>query len=169
MRYYLIDDNADMRYEEGEEEELLGQCISHDYFYENQEDFDEYLDYDGSVEVCGYYFYPSKILQEMDSEAYSREFDNWVDSQVDNAWQEARYDVEHTRPDGSFYVCQYEIYVYEEDDEDDIDESVQTEQLEDIMENIKQAMNSDAAAEEETHKENQRLEESFMSIFQTLK
>lgn len=43
--------------------------------------YDEFLDADGTVDVCGYAFYPSRVLLEVDPIAYRCGFNDWADSE----------------------------------------------------------------------------------------
>ena len=49
--------------------------------YENQ--FDELLDESGTVEAGGFYFYPSRILKELDPTAYRCGLNDYADSVFD--------------------------------------------------------------------------------------
>ena len=42
--------------------------------------YDESLDSEGTVTVCGMEFYPSRILEELDPVAYRCGYNDWVDS-----------------------------------------------------------------------------------------
>lgn len=166
MKYYLIDNDEDLRYEEGDEDSVMEYCISSDYFEEDEDAFKEWFDEnEGQVYIAGYSFEASEALKELDEDAYREELSNWAENESENAWDEARYEFRHAGHGDTFDICGYTIHVYEEDeesDEDDEDEETFTVKLTTQVEvQIEQ--------EKQIHEENRRLEDAFMAAFQTIK
>ena len=97
MLYYLVDNDEDIRYEDGDEESCIEYCVDPDYFMDDEDGFDEYLnDTEERIQVYGYNFNPADVLH-TDSDAYYEALRNWADCEVDNACDNARYEFNHCR------------------------------------------------------------------------
>ena len=121
--YYLLDNDPDSRYDNIDD--VLDICVTSDYYEGDTEAFNEYLNEEGNIDVAGYDFAPSDILYTMDYNAYQQELSHWAENQVDYGKENYEYDLEHCLPGEWVYVCNYKVYVY--DDEDEEDENTETE------------------------------------------
>lgn len=157
--YYLIDNDEDLRYDDIEE--VLEYCVNVDYFEEDRDGFDEYLDCNGDVDVAGYSYSPSQVLREMGD--YDDAISDWARDQVECNWSEYRWELGRLRDGQSCYVCNYEVYAYD-DEEAEEDEEI----TEEVVEKIEVRVETQIQLEQETKEENKRLENEFMSVFQTL-
>lgn len=159
MRYFLVDDDPDLRYDD--EDELIEHCVSTEYFEDDDEGFDDWLNEEqGRIEVNGHSFYPSEILYSLDQEAYYEDKTNWAEDRAENEREEAYYNARHTRPGDSFYVCGSEVYVYEEDEEYAVDPA-------DAKDTIS-AINKQIEEDQRRQNEDKEREDAFASLFQTL-
>lgn len=167
--YYLIDNEEELRYEEGQEEDVLDYCISSDYFMECEDEFEEWFnESEGSVNIAGHTFEPADILKEMNYDAYREELSCWADNEVDNAYSDARYELEHCSSGDRIDVCNYTVYVYDDDDDEDDDEYTEEEHIEMSNEALIAHVNDLHQKEQEIKNENSRLEDAFMAAFQTI-
>ncbi len=160
MRYFLVDDDPDLRYDD--EDELIDYCVSADYFADDTEGFDEWLDMDGRIDINGHSFMPSEILYAVDPDGYNEDKQSWAEDRAESERENARYEARHTRPGSSFYICGYDIYVYEEDDEPD--ESDDSDNIEDTI----SVINKQIEEAESRRREDQQREDAFESLFQCL-
>lgn len=162
--YFLIDDDPDKRYGENEIDALLERCISAEYFEEDDDAFNEYLDQCyNNYEICGVEYSASQILREVDPDSYNQEKEYWASNEVDNEYENGRYELEHARIGGNIYICNYVISVYDDDDEDeDIEED------EDDIEEVETYVEAQTKQKSTSAQENEELENSFMNVFQTL-
>ena len=48
-----------------------------------EKEYDEYLDADGKINVCGNTYWPSQILKDVDPTAYSTGYTDWSSEQED--------------------------------------------------------------------------------------
>ncbi len=117
--YYLINNDPDQRYDDVDD--VLETCISTDYWTDDTEGFDEYLDDSDRVEVCGYEFNPSDVLKELNYDGYMNELRYWAENRAESEKEDCGYSLEHARNGESVFICGYDVYCYEEDDEDDED------------------------------------------------
>ena len=166
MKYYLIDNDEDLRYEEGDEDSVIEYCVSEDYFREDEDSFKEWFDEnEGSVYIAGYSFEASDAFKELDEGAYYDELSNWAENEADNACDEARYEFRHVSHGDTIDICGYTIHVYEEDEESDEDE----EDEETFAVKLTTQVEVQIEQEKQIHEENRRLEDAFMAAFQTIK
>jgi len=166
--YYLIDDDEELRYEEGQEDDLLDYCISSDYFMECDDDFEEWFnETEGTVYVADHEFEPAAILKELDYSAYREELSNWADNEAENAYSDARYELRDCSNGDHFDVCNYTIYVYSDDEEEE-EEFTQEEQIDNNNEILLAHVNNQLQKEQEIKNENSRLEDAFMAVFQKI-
>lgn len=166
MKYYLIDNDEDLRYEEGDEDSVIEYCVSCDYFEENEDDFNEWFDEnEGSVYIAGYSFDASEALKTLDEDAYREELSNWAENQADEAWDEARYQFRHADHGDTFDICNYTIHVYDEDEDEEEDETDE----ETFTARLTTQVEIQIEQEKKIHEENCRLEDAFMAAFQTIK
>lgn len=163
MKYYLIDNDEDLRYGEGLEDAVIDYCVSTDYWEDDEDMFEEWFnENEGTVYVGSYSFEPADVLKEMDMDAYNEEFNRWINGEADNAREEAEYSFRHANIGDSFDICGYTIYVYDDGDEEDVES-------EDVDDAVTQVYVDKQKREEEfLHAENTRLENAFMQIFQTV-
>lgn len=159
--YYLIDNDPDQRYEQGEEDNVKEECISVDYFESDEDRFDEYLnDTERNVEIYGYEFTPSDVLRSNEG-FYENALEDWANDMVSNEYENADYEFRHCCPGDSFWICNYEIFVYEDEEEE------KPESAEDIT-CLKEQVEQQIKKEEDLRSENSRLEDAFMSVFQSI-
>ena len=78
-------------------------------------EYDECLDSEGPVKVCGLTFYPSRILEELDPTAYRCGFNDWLDSEE---WDEFEGDY-MKRDDIEKVTEEYEEYLEELENEEE--------------------------------------------------
>lgn len=133
--YYLVDDDPEKIYDESNIDQMIEDCISEEYFKENyREQFDTYLDEPGRVDICGYKYWPDEILKRMDPEVYEQEFTSYVDSMLQEAPEWAMTSISVTKPGQSFWICDHQIFCYEDDDED----TVTTDDIEELRKFVKE-------------------------------
>lgn len=118
--YYLINNDPDQRYDDADD--VLDTCISTDYWMDDTDSFDEYLDDGNGVEVAGYDFNPSEVLKELNYDGYMNELRYWAENRADSEREDCGYALERARNGESVFICGYDVYCYEED-EDDEDEN----------------------------------------------
>lgn len=118
--YFLIENDPNMRYDNIQD--VIDNCVSDEYFENDSESFDEYLDQDGSIDVIGYDLYPSNILREMNYDAYMRELRSWAEDRAENEREEAEYRLERARNGDSVWICSYEVYCYEDEEKEEEEE-----------------------------------------------
>lgn len=159
--YYLIDNDPEQKYYDVSD--VLNACITTDYWMDDTDGFDEFLDDGNGVEICGYDFNPSEILREMNFDAYCSELRSWAETRADSEREEGEYDLERARNGQCVYICGYDVYCYEEDDEDeeygdtDGDDKLVFEQLE------KKLLKEKEAEALEAEKDN-AIGDDFLSI-----
>ena len=148
--YYTVDDD-DQRYTL---DEVIERCITSEYWSEDTDAFDQYLDSDGPVEVRGYSFSPSRILYELDEEAYNDELYSWADESANEERRYRREDLENAEDGDEVYACDYTITCHADDeDEEEEDED------DPLMEEYKTGVYTFAFAElERKIQENQKTE-----------
>ena len=78
-----------------------------------EQEYRDILDDNGPVKVCGLTFYPSTILEELDSTAYRCGFNDWLDSEE---WDEFEGDY-MKRDDIEKVTEEYEEYLEELENE----------------------------------------------------
>lgn len=152
--YYLIDNDPDLRFTDVEE--VLQYCVTSDYYEEDYDGFDEYLNEFGSVDVCGYEFSRSEILKELNGDAYSREMCSWAEARAEDDRESFYYDVNNLEPGSSIWVNDYEVFAYEDEEEDELDDPTNYELLEVKIYKQKQV-------EEAIHKEQEKTGNDFLS------
>ena len=157
--YYLIENDEDLRFEDIED--VLEHCISVEYYEEDEDSFDECVNSDGDVEVFGHWYAPSEILREMGD--YHSSIQDWAQEQVENCWSDYRWEVERLRDGQSCYVCNYEVYAYEDEEEPE-----EVKPSEEVISAIETQVEITIKQQETVHEENKRLEDEFMNVFQTL-
>lgn len=154
--YYLIDGNPDQRYDDIED--VLDYCVNSEYYEDDTDSFEEYLNCDGSIEVCGYSFLPSEILYECNHDAYQRELTTWAEEQVEYGRENERYELEHADSGDRVWVCNYEVYVMDDGGDTDGDES-----LEDIVAALEEKLSQKKLDEEEEIKTEKKTENDFLT------
>ena len=161
MRYYLVDDDPDQRYEDLDE--LLDACVTPEYFDDDDDNFREWLDENNrTVEICGYEWEPSEALLALDEDRYCRERWSWAQDMAQDERDNAVYEANHTAPGWSFWICGCDVYVHETDDEEPEEDE---DTADNIMETIKKAVEETSSVEEE----DSQKEMTFESMFQCLK
>lgn len=121
--YYLVDNDPNIRFDNIDD--VLNYCVTSDYYEDDTDSFNEYLDEEGNVDIAGYEFAPSDILYSMDREAYHRELSYWAENQVDYGRESCEYDLEHCSPGERVWVCNYQVYVYDDEEEEEEDEEAE--------------------------------------------
>ena len=122
--YYSVCD-TDQRFDEDDQESLLNYCLDLDYFEDDDDGFRDYVrEQYGSVEVCGYDFDALDIL-ESDDYVYCEAKRDWANNELDNARDNAEYELRHATPGDTIWIGSYEVDVceYEEEDEEEEEES----------------------------------------------
>lgn len=79
MVSYLIDG---ARYTEDEFYERLNYAVSQAF---NEDEFDEYLNDDYSVDILGFSFDASEVLKEMDYSGYDDAYNSWLEDKQEEA------------------------------------------------------------------------------------
>ena len=158
--YYSVCD-TDQRFDEDDQESLLNYCLDLDYFEDDDDGFRDYVrEQYGSVEVCGYDFDALDIL-ESDDYVYCEAKRDWANNELDNARDNAEYELRHATPGDTIWIGSYEVDVceYEEEDEEEEEES-------DIQISIEATVNAQIELETKEREENKRRADSFESLFQ---
>lgn len=142
--YYLINDDPDRRYDDIDA--VLEECVTTEYFENDTDDFDNYLDEDQNIEICGYDFSPSEVLRGMNYDAYQRELTYWAEDRAQNAKDDYAYELNRAEDGEDVWVCEYRVYCYDDDEEDDEetgdtdgDDSLAFKRLEDKLAKEKEA------------------------------
>ena len=159
--YYLIDNDPDQRYEQDEEDNVKEECISTEYFENDEDRFDEYIDdTESSIRIYGYEFAPSDVLRS-DEEIYQNALEDWASTMVNEEYSNAEYEFRNCSPGDSFWICNHEIFVYEDEEEEELKSAG------DIT-CLKEQVEQQIKKEEDQRSENSRLEDAFMSVFQSI-
>ena len=129
--YYLVDDDPLQMYGEEDIDQMIEECTSKEYYRQNyQEEFNNMLDEEGRVEICGCKYWRSDILRAIAPAKYEEEYDSYLDQLVDSTYEWVMDSVSCTRPGGSFYICEHQIFCYE-------DESVELHPITDDIEQLR--------------------------------
>ena len=159
--YYLIDNDPDRRYDNIDD--VLDELVTVEYFESDTDCFDEYLDEDQSIEICGYDFNPSEVLREMNYDAYQRELTYWAENRVDGAKEDYEYELEHARHGEDVWVCDCRVYCYEdEEDEEEYDDTDDDDDL--LFERLEKKILEQKAAEDQIAEEEKTTADDFLSV-----
>lgn len=162
--YYLIDNDENLRYDNIED--VLDYCVSVEYFENDTDGFNDYLNEDGSIEIEGYEYYPADILWHMDRDAYNRELHYWAENQIDDARENGEYELEHTSPGESCWICNSRVYVYDDDEdeeEEDNEESAEVTVKVSSFEELEIKLTRQKEDEENILKEEENVANNFIS------
>lgn len=154
--YYLIDNDEDLKYYDISD--VLDYCVTQEYFEEDTDSFCDYLNQDGNIDVSGYEFEPSDILYTMNSDAYYQELRYWAENQVESSKGDYEYELERALPGSSVYVCGYQVYVYEDENESD-EEELSSEDYSKLEEKIARQKQDETRIKKEAEK----TENDFLS------
>jgi len=166
MRYYLVENDPDLRYEDIED--LIDYCVCPDD-YNNSDEFDEYIDESYSnVDILGYTWTPSSALKTLDETIYAGEMANWVNDRVETVKIVARREAVGFPAGDFFWIGNYEVYIYEDDEaeEEEIQLGIDLDKL--VMD--KAIAQAEVTIEEQraSEEEDKKREMSFESFFQCL-
>ena len=115
--YYLIDNDETRRCDSIDD--VLDECVTAEYYEDDTDGFDEYLDEDQNIEICGYDFNPSEVLREMNYDAYQRELRYWAENRMESAKEDYEYELERASHGEDVWVCDHRVYCYDEEVEED--------------------------------------------------
>ena len=163
--YYRIDNDEDNRCDSVEA--AVEYCIPDDYYDDCQDAFDEYLDEDGEIDVCGVDLYPSTILRELARTQYDDQYNDWAADQLQVAREDANSNLSNLNHGDWCYVAGYQVWAYDDDEEDEEEHCERSqlhldERISSIEKSLSEKAQARASAEEA---ENAELE-SFYDILQ---
>ena len=156
--YYQFDDD-DRRFESIAD--ILDYCVTVDYYMDDADGFDEWIEEsEGTVEICGREFSPAEIFRSMDNYGYEQELQYWAEQQVDTNKSDYRYELEQMTPGDHIIVCNYTIYAYadEEDEDTDGDDLVAA-----TLELLKQKLDKQKEDEARELAEQSKVDNDFLS------
>lgn len=158
--YYLVDNDPDLKFDDIDS--LLDYCVTTDYFMSDEDAFREWIRDNNSVDIDGNTYDPAEVFYQMDSAAYQDSWEYWAESEVENARDNARYDLRHAAPGDEIYITSYTVVVYEDVEEEDEQDCAVDETT--IYE-LRQRLEEQKQQEEEIRQEDTRREASFMQLF----
>lgn len=161
--YYIINQDPETRYEDFDT--ILEYCIPDESFSDDYEAFDEYLDQDGEIEVCGRYYYPSYILREIDNSAYEDEMCSWAENAVENAREEGMYDLRNLAVGAYTYINGERVDCFEDEPEENEEENTS----EELLEELEIKINLQLTEERKESKEQEDRLDEFKNLFMTIK
>ena len=159
--YYLIDNDENLRYDDIED--VLDYCVTSEYYENDTEGFEEYLNEEGTVEVAGYEFEPSEILRELNYDGYQRELQYWAENQIEFGKENFEYDLRHTDPGEFAYIANYKVYVYADSEDEEEDEEDNPD-----MTALKEKLLQNKQEEEEIYHQEEKTGNDFMSLLQII-
>lgn len=160
--YYLV--NNEDRYDDIDS--VLEACINQEYYEEDEDGFEEYIDCEGRVDVCGYEWYPSEILRNMG--VYDEELVHWAEGQVDNAYENYNYELRHAHVGDTVYVCNYDVDVCEDEIEPTGDTDGDEEIYKFSQQELEASIEETKAAEQKIYNEGLKSGENFASLMQII-
>ena len=166
MRYLL--ENGET-FEEDQKEDLIEYCIPDDYYADDYDGFNDYLnDEYGSITIEGNTYYAATILSDYDEDDYDNAKSTWEAERVENDRELAQDQVASLRVGEHTYIGLYRVEAVEEENEEEEEEEDcvrETSRRQSTVEEIKQILSNQYAEEVKQQEENTKLEDSFMKIF----
>jgi hypothetical protein len=159
--YYLIDNDEDLRF--NDISDVLDYCVKSEWYENETDDFDEYLDSDGTVDVCGYEFYPSEILKEMNNSAYQEMLQDWAADMANEQRSESEWELERVSAGDNLWICGYRVYAY--DEEEDNEEGDENEEVDVTFDVLEERLEKQKQQEEAAKKEEEKTGSDFLSLF----
>ena len=158
MRYLVIED--DETYDDIDE--AIEACIEEEW-HRDDDYFEDWVNnrYD-SVDINGERYMPYDILDNMDQGNLEDLRDEYCESENENDWDNARYEIEHNRVGATVIVHNKTIEILSDEEEDEEDEPVYVEDIEDVRARLKQ---QNEFKVEQTI-QNEKEEKDLMSMFQ---
>lgn len=158
--YYLIDNDPNMRYDNAED--VVEAYVTTDYYENNVDGFEEFLDEGNGVEVCGYDFSPSEILRELNYDAYQNELRYWAENEVENNKGDYQYELERASHGEQVWVCSHTVYCYDDDDDDE-EESGDTDGDEQLFAMLEERIRKQKENEAQINEEEEKTGNEFLS------
>ena len=159
--YYLIDNDPGQRY--NNVEDVLNVCVTAEYWEDDTDEFDEYLDEGNGIEIAGYDFSPSEVLREMNYDGYRRELQYWAVNKAEYSREDYRYELERADNGEDVWICDHRVYCYDdevaEEDEYNEDEDGDKASFALLEERIRQQREQETQLREEDRK----TENDFLS------
>lgn len=122
--YYRINED-DREFESAED--VVDYLVTSEYYTDDEEGFNEYLDEEGYITVAGYDFLPSDILYNENRDAYMHELEEWAEAQAETARENFTYELERLNNGESTWVNGYTVTAYEDSETEgdtDVDEEL---------------------------------------------
>lgn len=158
--YYLIDNDPNQRY--NSVDDVLDVCVTTEYYENDTDGFDDYLDEDNNIEVCGYDFNPSEVLKELNYDGYQNELRYWAERQAEDAKESLEYELENARHGEDVWVCDHRVYCYDDDDEDE-EEAADTDGDEDVFALLEERIRQQQESEAQQNEEDEKTGNEFLS------
>lgn len=163
MRIFKIDypDN-DESFTTDELDDLIDAVYDIDYYYEDDEGFEEYLnDQYSSVHICGNVYSAYDILSSCNKDDYCTAMHDWAECEADNRKEELWNELRDMEPGDCIDAFYHTIYCLEQDEDEDMDPA----EAESAM--VAWAVTFRKAVEDQKRRSIQETED-WKSMFQTL-
>ena len=161
MKYRVIED--DEIYDDVDE--AIRQCIEEDW-HRDDDYFEDWVnDRYSSVEINGEWYNPYDILDNMDQGNLDDLRDEYCESENENDWDNARYEIEHGRIGDLITVHNHTIEILDDEDLEEVsdyDRDEHLETIEDVRARLKQENEFKVEQTIQTEKE----EKDLMNMFQ---
>lgn len=165
--YYMTDD--DTRY--NTVDEVLESLVTAEYFEDDYESFDDYVNETTRIEVLGYRFDPSEVLYKLNEDAYTSEIRSWAEAEAEAQRDSYRYDLIALSDGETTWICGERVTAFEEEVEEGeydcenychVDESSASPPV--TMEDLEKLIEKRKAHEAEQAKENEEAENLFIGF-----
>ena len=159
--YYLVDNDEDIRFDDVSD--VLDYCVNSEYYEDDADSFNDWLDQEGTIEVSGYEFNPSEVLHDMNYDGYRRELRCWAEDRAESEREDAVYDLEHTAPGGECWICGYRVYVYDDNEEEDEEDNSEHEHIFDFA-RLEEKLQQQKQEELNVSREEEKTADDFLSV-----
>lgn len=163
MRIFKIDypDNDDS-FTTDELDDLIDAVYDIDYYYEDDEAFEYYLnDEYSNVHVCGYCYSAYDILSSCNEDDYNEAKHDWAENEADNRKDDLWNELNNMEPGDCLEAFYHTIYCLEEEEDDGLDPA----EMESAM--LSWASSMRKSMEDQKRQSIQETED-WKSMFQTL-
>ena len=160
MRYRIVEDDEIYN----DVNEAIENCIEEDW-HRDDDYFEDWVNtrYD-YIEINGERYDPYDILDNMDQGNLDDLRDEYCETENENDWDNARYELEHSSIGRTVSVHDKTIEIIEDDEDEEEIEAVYVEDIEDVRARLKQESEFKVEQTIQTEKE----EKDLMSMFQVV-
>ena len=153
-------------------DEVLESLVTAEYFEDDYDSFDDYVNETTRIEVLGYRFDPSEVLYKLNEDAYTSEIRSWAESEAEAQRDSYREDLEVLLDGQTTWICGERVTAFEEEEQEHVcenycpaDESSVSPPV--TMEDLEKLIEERKANEAKQAKENEEAENLFISFMFT--